>query len=115
MITVTDAANNYIRKMVEKESGLGFRLSIKKTGCSGYSYVPTIINQINATDAFFSINDISIYLDVSWLHLLQDLQIDYIEEEKSGLKQKRLVFTNAKESGRCGCGESFHVGNDNVS
>lgn len=115
MITVTDAASTYIRKMMEKENGLGFRLSIKKTGCSGYSYVPAIINQVNSSDTIFKTRDISIYLDTSWLHLLQDLEIDYIEEEKSGLKQKRLVFTNAKEAGRCGCGESFHVGNDNVS
>ena len=54
-------------------------------------------------------NGVKIFIDTSWLHLLQDLQVDYVEEEKTGLKQKRLVFTNPNESSRCGCGESFHI------
>ena len=38
--------------MVEKDQGVGFRLSIKKTGCSGYSYLPRIIDAIvNMTDS----------------------------------------------------------------
>jgi iron-sulfur cluster assembly protein len=109
-ITLTDAACAYIKKNLEKNQGTGFRLSIKKTGCSGYSYVPEIIHQVNEKDLVMkTANDISIYIDVAWMHLLQGLHIDYLEEEISGLKQKRLIFSNARESGRCGCGESFHV------
>ena len=112
-ISVTDAACTYIKKNLEKNQGIGFRLSIKKTGCSGYSYVPEIINKVNEKDIVIkTANEVTIYIDATWLHLLQGLHIDYMEEEKAGLKQKRLVFTNAKESGRCGCGESFHVGTD---
>lgn len=111
-IVISDAASAYIKKMLDKQQGVGFRLSIKKTGCSGYSYLPEVITAITATDVLFTTpNGVTIYLDTSWLHLLQDLKIDYLEEEKSGLKQKRLVFVNPKESSRCGCGESFHVGN----
>jgi len=108
-ITLTDAASGYIKKMLEKDKGMGFRLSIKKTGCSGYSYLPKIVAEINDKDTVVQINDIKLYLDTTWLHLLEGLQIDYIEEEKSGLKQKRLIFTNPKESSRCGCGESFNI------
>lgn len=108
-ITFTDAACEYIKKMQEKEHGVGFRLTIKKTGCSGYSYLPTIVAEINANDLCFTTNDLKIFVDPTWLHLLQGLHVDYIEEEKSGLKQKRLLFTNPNESSRCGCGESFHV------
>lgn len=108
-ITITSAACEHIKKSVEKNQGAGFRLSIKKTGCSGYSYVPEVISTINATDFVCETGGIKIYLDTSWLHLLQGIQIDYIEEKKSGLKQTRLVFTNPNESSRCGCGESFHV------
>jgi len=108
-ISVTEAASAYIKKTQEKNNGIGLRLSIKKTGCSGYSYVPEIIEKINDKDICQEINDVTIYLDATWLHLLQGIQIDYVEEEKSGLKQKRLVFTNPNESSRCGCGESFHV------
>jgi len=109
-ITVTDAASAYIKKMLEKGNGMGFRLSVKKTGCSGYSYLPAIVDKVNVADLSFETqNGVKIFIDTTWLNLLQGLHVDYIEEEKTGLKQKRLVFTNPNESSRCGCGESFHV------
>jgi iron-sulfur cluster assembly protein len=109
-ITFTAAAHSYIKKMLEKKGGLGFRLSVKKTGCSGYSYFPTIVEKINVEDLTLNLaDDLTIFIDPVWLSLLQGLQVDYIEEEKSGLKQKRLVFTNSNEASRCGCGESFHI------
>jgi iron-sulfur cluster assembly accessory protein len=109
-IKFTDAASDYIGKMVAKSQGIGFRLSVKKTGCSGYSYLPAVIDTVNPADAVFQLpNGVMIYVDTAWLAMLSGVQVDYIEEEKSGLKQKRLVFTNPKESSRCGCGESFHI------
>lgn len=109
-ITLTDAASAYIKKMLDEKKKSGFRLSIKKTGCSGYTYAPSIVEKINDTDQVFETEQgLTIYVDKAWLPMLQGLRIDYIEEEKSGLKQKRLVFTNPNESSRCGCGESFHV------
>jgi iron-sulfur cluster assembly protein len=109
-ITLTDAACAYIKKMLKKQNGVGFRLTIKKTGCSGYAYLPAIITETSSMDIFFEpSNGLKIFVDPTWLHLLQGLQIDYVEEEKSGLKQKRLLFTNPNEASRCGCGESFHI------
>jgi len=109
-ITFTDAACAYIQKMLAKESGIGFRLTVKKTGCSGYSYLPAVIHTVPENDIVLTIaNDLKIYIDPTWQHLLQGIQVDYVEEEKSGLKQKRLVFTNPNEASRCGCGESFHI------
>lgn len=109
-ITITTAAEEFIEKTLAKNAGMGFRVSVKKTGCSGYSYVPAIIDKTNPNDTTFTTpSGIVIFIDTAWLDLLNDLHIDYVEEGKSGLKQKRLVFTNSKESGRCGCGESFHV------
>src|SRR5262245_17535095 len=114
-ITISASASSYIKKKQEQHPGAGFRLSIKKTGCSGYSYVPEMTEKINSNDIVQEINGMTIYVDSAWLHLLQGIHIDYVEEEKSGLKQKRLVFINPNESSRCGCGESFHVSNDHVS
>lgn len=108
-LTVTEAARGYIKKALEKTPGAGLRVSIKKTGCSGYSYVPSVAETVNPKDVAVTVEDVTIFLDTVWLDLLNDIQIDYVEEEKSGLKQKRLVFINKKESGRCGCGESFHI------
>ena len=108
-ITITQSAVTYITKMLAKNAGGGLRLSIKKTGCSGYSYLPEIVSEGRSGDTVIDVQGVSIILDTTWLHLLDGVQIDYIEEEKSGLKQKRLLFTNKKEAGRCGCGESFHI------
>jgi len=109
-INITNAACDYIKTMVEKEKGIGLRLSIKKTGCSGFSYVPTILAEENNDDQVITAqNGIKIYIDNKWQQMLDGLSIDYVEEEKSGLKQKRLTFSSPSESGRCGCGESFHV------
>lgn len=108
-LILTDAACAYLRQRIEKEQGVGFRLSIKKTGCSGYTYLPSVINQINPNDTLFEINQLSIYIDTAWLDLFDGVTIDYIIEDKTGLKQKRLLFINPKETARCGCGESFHI------
>lgn len=108
-VTFTDAACNYIKKMLEKKPATFFRLSIKKTGCSGYSYFPNLVETKAVGDTLIAINGLNILIDTTWMHLLQGVEVDYIEEEKTGLKQKRLVFTNPNESSRCGCGESFHV------
>jgi iron-sulfur cluster assembly protein len=111
-IQATEAALNYIKKMLQKSQGAGFRLSIKKTGCSGYAYLPAIIDHINTTDVMVEMDGgVKIYLDSAWLFFLQDVHIDYVEDA-SGLKQKRLVFNNPQEDGKCGCGESFHVDNN---
>ena len=112
MITITPRAIEYIKNYLMKKNGMAFRLSIKKTGCSGYTYAPSIVHErdeIKTQDEIVMHDGIKIIIDASWLHLLKEVQIDYIEEEKAGLKQKRLLFTNPNEKSRCGCGESFHV------
>lgn len=109
-IQFSDAARDYVKKYVAKNNGIGFRLSIKKTGCSGYSYSPSVVNSVNPNDTPFElVNGVTIFVDTDWFSLLRGVCVDYVEESKSGLKQKRLVFTNPNESSRCGCGESFHV------
>ncbi|HLB42271.1 MAG TPA: iron-sulfur cluster assembly accessory protein [Gammaproteobacteria bacterium] len=109
MITFTSAASAYIKAMIVKENGIGFRLTIKKTGCSGYSYLPSIIAEENINDIIIQREDIKIFIDALWAHMFDGIIVDYVEEEKAGLKKKKLIFNNPKESGRCGCGESFHI------
>lgn len=112
LITFTDAAITHIKGMLHKNhQNIGFRLAIKKTGCSGFAYVPDLITSINAEDLHFvAEQDLPVYLDRASLALLEGITVDFIEEKTElGLKQKRLVFINPKEKGRCGCGESFNV------
>lgn len=110
-ITLTKDAQLYIQKVLAKEEGIGLRLTIKKTGCSGYSYLPQVIKEIDPKDTQIDFDDVKLFVDSKWLHLLNGIKIDYLEEEKLGLRQKRLIFTNPNEKSRCGCGESFHVDN----
>lgn len=106
----TSAACDYIGKTLEKEKGKGLRITVKKTGCSGYAYAPSIIHEVNKNDIALEIkNGVFVYIDPEWLDMLDGLLVDYVIEEKTGLKQKKLIFTNRNESGRCGCGESFHI------
>jgi iron-sulfur cluster assembly protein len=109
-ISITAAACEYIKQKVDKDHGAGFRLSIKKTGCSGYSYLPEIVGEKNPEDLTFeTINGVTVFVDSKWVDLLKGVKVDYQEEVKAGLKQRRLIFTNPNESSRCGCGESFHI------
>lgn len=108
-IEITDSAKHYLQSAIAKQSGCGFRLSIKKTGCSGFAYQPSVVDTVNPQDQCLVVNDITLYIDPLWAHLLTDIRIDYIEDMKSGLKQKRLLIENKQEAGRCGCGESFHL------
>ncbi len=109
MLTITPAATHYIKMKIAQQNALGLRLSIKKTGCSGYAYLPNIIKEININDQIVECDGIKIFLDTAWQALLANVEIDYIEEDKTGLKQKKLMITSSKETARCGCGESFHL------
>lgn len=111
IITLTNAAVSHIKTMLEKETGgIGFRLSIKKTGCSGYAYVPDIIKKINENDIHFTQDNLEIYVDPACESFVKGVIVDYVADtETLGLKQKRLVFINPNEKNRCGCGESFTI------
>ncbi len=111
IITFTDAAVSHIKNMLEKtNNSVGFRLSIKKTGCSGYAYVPAIIEQIVSTDLYFTAQQgLPIYIDPACESFIKGVVVDYVADNNIGLKQKRLVFINPNEKNRCGCGESFTI------
>jgi iron-sulfur cluster assembly protein len=112
MITLTQSAIEHIQMMLQKEpKGIGFRLSIKKTGCSGYAYVPKIIESIIDGDIYFlAQNILPVYIDPQCETFIKGTVIDYVSDELgSGVKQKRLVFINPNEKNRCGCGESFTI------
>lgn len=111
LITLTDAAVAHIKSMLSKNiNGIGFRLSIKKTGCSGYAYVPAIIEQKKSTDLhFIAQDDLSVYIDPECESIIKGVIVDYVTDSQVGLKQKKLVFNNPNEKNRCGCGESFTI------
>ena len=84
----------------------GLRLSVKKTGCSGLSYVLDDVTEPMVDDIVVDVeNAFFISVDKKSYPFLKGVQLDYV---KQGLIHK-LVFNNPNQTGQCGCGESFTV------
>lgn len=110
MITLTENAVNQIAKLMTKapEGTPGVRLNIKSTGCSGHSYAMEYVppnGNIDGDDVFEAGEEL-LYIPKMHSWMLFGTQIDYVTDE---LGNSRFDFSNPNESGRCGCGESFHV------
>lgn len=112
-IDFTPEAAKHITAMLEHEHGIGIRFSVKKTGCAGLSYVPSIVSHDNPEDiSFIWDKQFKVYLDAATAQYFHNVLIDYGSTEKNtnlNLAPKRLIFLNPNEKSRCGCGESFHV------
>lgn len=105
-ITLTDSAAERIRTFLAKRgSGIGMRLGVKKTGCSGFAYVVNYADEVGADDVVFETGDVRVLVDRRSLELIDGTEIDYVRE---GLNEA-FRFRNPKSTGECGCGESFSV------
>lgn len=103
----TDKAVEHIKKSLARFPKGGFRLTVKKTGCSGYKYVPEVVPEPKAGDIQFkSSQDLIVYLDPMWVDVLKGTEVDLVSKS---LGQKQLVFHNPNVAGECGCGESFNL------
>lgn len=105
-ITLTDRAARHIRRFLEKQgNGIGLRVGIKPTGCSGYQYVVEAANSLNEHDQSFESNGIKIIVDDMSLKYLAGTELDYV---RKGLNEG-FEFNNPNVQNTCGCGESFSV------
>ncbi len=106
-IQLSEAAKRHVKSYLEKQGHLlGLRLSVKKTGCSGLSYVLDYVNGPAADDISEQIDEkFWIYVDKKSFPYLKGLHMDYV---KQGLNYK-MMFQNPNQTGACGCGESFTV------
>ncbi len=105
-ISMTPAASERVRSFLQNRGkGLGLRLGVKTTGCSGLAYVMEFVDQLNADDELFAIDDVNIIIDGKSLVHLDGIELDFIKE---GLNEG-FKFSNPNAKGECGCGESFNV------
>jgi iron-sulfur cluster assembly protein len=105
-VTMTpDAADRVQSFITNRGKGLGLRLGIKTTGCSGLAYVMEFVDELNEDDTLFSISDVNIIIDGKSLVYLDGIEVDFVKE---GLNEG-FKFTNPNAKGECGCGESFNV------
>lgn len=105
-ISVTENAAVQIQKQLTKRgSGLGLRLGVKKSGCSGYAYVLDYVDDTQENDQIFDSAGVKIVVNEADLPALQGIEIDY---KREGLNAA-FKFNNPNVKGTCGCGESFAV------
>ena len=105
-ITLTDNAKLHIEKVLKKESGgLGLRLAVKTTGCSGNQYVIETAKSINDDDKTIDYQGIKIIVDKNSLRYLVGTELDFVRD---GLKSS-FKFNNPNVDESCGCGESFSL------
>ena len=105
-ITLTPAAASHVqRSLVRRGKGLGVRLGIKTTGCSGLAYKLEYVDEVSPEDQVIDVHGLKVVIDPKSLAYLDGTELDYVRE---GLNEG-FRFTNPNERDRCGCGESFRV------
>ena len=105
-ISLTDSAADRVRTYLDKRgSGIGLRLGVTATGCSGYSYVINYADSIDETDVVFEDKGVTVVVQPDALQLIDGTEVDFV---KNGLNEA-FSFRNPNISGECGCGESFNV------
>lgn len=109
-IDLTERAANHVRNYLAKNGcGIGLRVGVKPSGCSGYQYVIEAAQSIGEHDRAFESKGVKIIVDEQSLSYLTGTELDYIRE---GLNEG-FRFNNPNVQQTCGCGESFSVDKEN--
>ncbi|RIY33989.1 iron-sulfur cluster assembly protein IscA [Psittacicella hinzii] len=105
-ITLTDVAAQRVRAFLDNRGkGIGLRVGVKTSGCSGMSYVLEFVDELNVDDVTFDVKGVTIVVDKKSLVYLDGTELDYVRE---GLNEG-FKYTNPNSKSECGCGESFNV------
>ena len=105
-ISVTPKAASQIRKaLLKRGGGVGLRVAVKTSGCSGYAYALEFADQPSADDLSFESEGVQLLVDAKSLAMVDGTQLDWVRE---GLNEG-FKFNNPNASATCGCGESFAV------
>lgn len=106
VVTVTPAALEHFRHQLATQPGRSVRLSVKKSGCTGFMYVIDMVEEGAESDLHYHLDDqIELFVDSESLPVLSGTQIDLVKE---GIN-KQIRFVNPNVVDQCGCGESFSV------
>ena len=105
-ISLTSAAADRVRSFLGRRGhGVGLRLSVKQTGCSGFAYVVNYADEIGSDDIVFEDQGVKVIVDRASLGYIDGTEVDFV---KQGLNEA-FRFRNPNVKGECGCGESFTV------
>ena len=105
-ITVTDSAAKHVANFLAKRGkGIGLRLGVRTTGCSGMAYKLEFVDEVQPEDIRFDSNGVTVFVDPKSLPYLDGMELDFARE---GLNEG-FKFNNPNVKNTCGCGESFNV------
>lgn len=105
-ITMSESAAQRVQTFLHNRGkGLGLRLGVRTSGCSGMAYVLEFVDQLDEDDTVFEDHGIKVIVDSKSLIYLDGTELDFVKE---GLNEG-FKFNNPNVSSECGCGESFNV------
>jgi iron-sulfur cluster assembly protein len=105
-VTLSERAASHIRTFLEKRGkGLGIKLGVRTSGCSGMAYKLEFVDVEDPEDRRFECHGVRVYIDPKSLSYLAGTELDYVRE---GLNEG-FKFNNPNVKSQCGCGESFNV------
>ena len=105
-ITMTEQAARHVSNFITKRGkGVGLRLGVRTSGCSGMAYTLEFADEIGADDLQFESHGVKVLIDAKSLPYLDGTELDYTRE---GLNEG-FKFNNPNVKNACGCGESFNV------
>jgi iron-sulfur cluster assembly protein len=106
MITLTEKAAQHVRSYLAKRGkGVGLRVGVRTSGCSGLAYKLEFADAVNAEDLAFESYGVKVLVDPKSLQFIDGTELDYTRE---GLNEG-FKFRNPRVKDECGCGESFNV------
>lgn len=105
-ITLTESAANHVRTYLENRGkGIGLRLGVRTSGCSGMAYVLEFADEVEPDDTVFEDHGVKVLVNPKSLVYLDGTELDYTRE---GLNEG-FKFNNPNVKDECGCGESFNI------
>lgn len=105
-ITLTESAAIQVQEQLNKRGkGLGLRLGVRESGCSGYAYVIDFADEVSDKDTVFEAYGVKVIINEDSLSFLDGLELDFARE---GINSA-FKFNNPNVKDACGCGESFTV------
>ena len=105
-LTLTETAAKHIQKSLDSRGkGIGLRLGVKTTSCSGMAYVMEFVDTLDDQDQVFESEDIKLIIDPKSMIYIDGTELDFVRE---GLNEG-FKFNNPNVKDECGCGESFTV------
>lgn len=105
-ITMTPAASQHVSKYLQSRGhGLGIRLGVRTSGCSGMAYVLEFVDDTEDEDTVFDTEGVKVIIDPKSLFYLDGTELDFVKE---GLNEG-FKFNNPNVKNECGCGESFNI------